>query len=130
MLPPQPDSVLRQLDSSNPLMRIMKSFVVNSMAGILQDLGIFAASLSFSLMSSPLSIRTEFHTHHASPTRLLKELEDLLGSRAQFRVDMRHNIYEIDTAEEFNVGTLYERCKGGKSKGVGFITEDSQPMKK
>ncbi|CAF3526153.1 unnamed protein product [Fusarium graminearum] len=127
----------------------MKSFVVNSMAGILQDLGIFAASirhlllnkrpsylfslssqLSFSLMSSPLSIRTEFHTHHASPTRLLKELEDLLGSRAQFRVDMRHNIYEIDTAEEFNVGTLYERCKGGKSKGVGFITEDSQPMKK
>ncbi|CAF3451469.1 unnamed protein product, partial [Fusarium graminearum] len=95
---------------------------VNSMAGILQDLGIFAASirhlllnkrpsylfslssqLSFSLMSSPLSIRTEFHTHHASPTRLLKELEDLLGSRAQFRVDMRHNIYEIDTAEEFNV---------------------------
>ncbi|QPC73201.1 hypothetical protein HYE68_003953 [Fusarium pseudograminearum] len=82
------------------------------------------------LMSSPLSIRTEFHTHHASPTRLFKELEDLLGSSAQFKVDMRHNIYEIDTAEEFNVGTLYERCKGGKSKRVGFMTENSQPMKK
>ncbi|SCO92073.1 uncharacterized protein FRV6_16201 [Fusarium oxysporum] len=49
------------------------------------------------------SVRTEFHTHHAAPRRLLEELRDLLGPSAQFSVDMRHNIYEIETTEEFDV---------------------------
>ncbi|KAH7150953.1 hypothetical protein DER46DRAFT_400526 [Fusarium sp. MPI-SDFR-AT-0072] len=62
-------------------------------------------------MSSELSVRTEFHTHHASPRRLVQELRDLLGPGAEFTVDMRHNIYEIETAEEFSLTTLYERCK-------------------
>ncbi|WXC63384.1 hypothetical protein SNK03_009206 [Fusarium graminearum] len=80
-------------------------------------------------MSSPLSVRTEFHTHHASPKRLLRELEDLLGPEAKFSVDMRHNIYEIDTAEEFNIGTLYERCKQRKSKRVCFSEQNNQLVK-
>ncbi|KAJ4223103.1 hypothetical protein NW760_010789 [Fusarium oxysporum] len=58
-------------------------------------------------MSSELSVRTEFHTHHASPRRLVEELRDLLGPGAEFTVDtssqMRHNIYEIETAEEFSL---------------------------
>ncbi|TVY74482.1 hypothetical protein Focb16_v004624 [Fusarium oxysporum f. sp. cubense] len=67
------------------------------------------------------SVRTEFHTHHAAPRRLLEELRDLLGPSAQFSVDMRHNIYEIETTEEFDVDTLYQRCKQVKPKKQLFL---------
>jgi hypothetical protein len=42
-------------------------------------------------MASELSVRTEFHTHHASPRRLFKELEVLLGPTARFTVDVSYS---------------------------------------
>jgi hypothetical protein len=49
-------------------------------------------------MSSELSVRTEFHTHHASPRRLVQELRDLLGPGAQFNVDVRpQTFYRFDS---------------------------------
>ena len=44
-------------------------------------------------MSSDLPVRTEFHTHHASPRRLFKELEVLLGPSARFTVDVSWSEY-------------------------------------
>jgi hypothetical protein len=80
-------------------------------------------------MSSEPSVRTEFHTHHASPQRLFKELEQLLGPDARFTIDMRHNVYEIETNEQFNIDALYERCKPGRSKIKYLPTHDTQLAK-
>lgn len=46
---------------------------------------------------------SEFHTHHATPQRLVRELRFLLGDGAQFKVEMRHNVYNIESDQDLDL---------------------------
>ncbi|KAI8651034.1 hypothetical protein NCS57_01439100 [Fusarium keratoplasticum] len=56
-------------------------------------------------------INSEFHTHHATPHQLFRELRSILGDDARFKVEMRHNIYNIETDQDLDLDALYNRCK-------------------
>ncbi|KAH7161680.1 hypothetical protein EDB81DRAFT_785310 [Dactylonectria macrodidyma] len=58
-----------------------------------------------------MTIRSEFHTNHATPQQLVRELRVLLGDGAQFKVEMRHNVYNIESSQYLDLDKLHERCK-------------------
>ena len=53
------------------------------------------------------SVSSEFHTHHATPQQLFRELKILLGDDAQFKVEMRHNIYNIETSQDLDLVRIF-----------------------
>ncbi|KAK3313298.1 hypothetical protein B0H66DRAFT_565802 [Apodospora peruviana] len=58
--------------------------------------------------------RQELHTRHATPQRLRQELAKLLGT-AQWRVEMRHNVYNIRSSADFDIKDLLWNCHNAKT---------------
>jgi hypothetical protein len=67
-----------------------------------------------------MEVKKELHTKYATPYKLSKELVNLLGTDAKFKVEvrtifqainihvftlyqMRHNVYNIESSKEFDV---------------------------
>ncbi|KAH8672211.1 hypothetical protein BGZ61DRAFT_459050 [Ilyonectria robusta] len=63
---------------------------------------------------------SEFHTHHATPQRLVRELRFLLGDGAQFKVEMRHNVYNIESDQDLDLEKLQQRCKQRRQVPLRF----------
>lgn len=50
-----------------------------------------------------MMVQNKLHTKYATPRRLSQELEILLGSSTQYKVEMRHNVYNIKSTKPFDV---------------------------
>ncbi|KAF8862501.1 hypothetical protein BDZ45DRAFT_739145 [Acephala macrosclerotiorum] len=63
--------------------------------------------LHFDEMTVERSLHSKFVS---SPQRLSTELKDLLGP-GQYKVEMRHNVYNIRSSKDFDLNELMTRCK-------------------
>jgi len=57
-------------------------------------------------------VRGELHTKCVTPWRLSRELKELAGQDAQFKVEMRHNVYNIECSKPFDLDELRRNCQG------------------
>ncbi|KAI5460793.1 hypothetical protein BGZ63DRAFT_251198 [Mariannaea sp. PMI_226] len=48
---------------------------------------------------------------------LFEVLDEFFGHDQSFRIDMRHNVYNIKTQREFDLGKILEKCDDNTSKG-------------
>jgi len=61
---------------------------------------------------SDMVVKTELHTKCVTPRRLSRELKELVGQDAQFKVEMRHNVYNIECSKPFDLDVLLANCQG------------------
>jgi len=64
-------------------------------------------------------VKKEVHTKCATSRRLSKALKDLVGQEAHFKVEMRHNVYNIECSKPFDLDELLRNCKGLQQKKPG-----------
>lgn len=87
-------------------------------------------------------VRRQLPTKHASPRRLSEELKHLLGQDADFNVEVgpslprssqfsqpvqqvHHNVYMIESSQDFDLETLYLNCRQASMRGSGLPYSES-----
>jgi len=65
-----------------------------------------------SMDEADLVKRGELHTKCVTPRRLSRELKFMLGNDADYKVVVRHNVYNIESSTPFDLGKLLRNCKG------------------
>lgn len=78
---------------------------------------------STDIIVEDMTVERSLHCKYvSSPRRLSLELKDLLGA-GQYKVEMRHNVYNIRAAKDFDVTRLMSRCQyRPKSTPLGEIS--------
>jgi len=61
--------------------------------------------------ATDMVVKGELHTKCVTARRLSKELRGLLGNGAQFKVEMRHNVYNIESTKPFDLEKLLMNCQ-------------------
>jgi len=59
---------------------------------------------------SDMVVKRELHTKCVTAGRLSQELKERLGD-AQFKVEMRHNVFNIESSKDFDIGILLKNCQ-------------------
>ncbi|KAI5920483.1 hypothetical protein F4810DRAFT_682771 [Camillea tinctor] len=69
----------------------------------------------------------ELHTKLANPRDLVAELKEMIGE-GLFKVEIRHDIYNIRTAKEFDIETLLKNCqKRQQNPNKTTTIKDNEP---
>ncbi|KAG6365567.1 hypothetical protein INS49_007178 [Diaporthe citri] len=71
------------------------------------------------------AVRRQLPTKHASPRRLSEELKALLGHDADFNVEVHHNVYMIESNQDFDLQTLYLNCRHTTRRGSSSTSSES-----
>ncbi|KAK4215505.1 hypothetical protein QBC37DRAFT_419058 [Rhypophila decipiens] len=65
----------------------------------------------------------KLHTRDVPPRVLRRELERLLGS-SQWHVEMRHNVYNIQSCTDFDLKDLLSNCQNGSATPRTFSAQN------
>ncbi|KAH8781138.1 hypothetical protein F5883DRAFT_168414 [Diaporthe sp. PMI_573] len=71
------------------------------------------------------AVRRQLPTKLASPRRLSEELKALLGQNADFKVEVQHNVYMIESDQEFDLQTLCLNCRHVNSRGFSSTSSET-----